>query len=304
MASPEYVAHQERLAALPKPPAPASLQEYRERIEQAMAGLPLAEGVKDEAVTMTVDGASVEGWWLRPDGVGDDSAVILYFHGGGFRIMSATADRPYGSQMASVCGCRVLTVDYRLAPEHKFPAAVDDAVVAYRWLVEQAGVDPAQVVIAGDSAGGGLTASLLVAIRDAGLPTPAGGVCLSPWADLTNTAGSYTTNAESDTLFGLTSATEASGLYLQGGDPKHPLASPVFADLTGLPPLLIHVGDVETLLDDAKALAAKAEAAGVPVRLEVYADMPHVWIRSYPAFPESVQAMQDVGAFVRERTGS
>src|SRR4051794_31766500 len=125
MASPEYLAHQERMAALPKPAPPASLQEYRQRIEQAMAALPLAEGVEDEAVTMTVDGASVDSVWLRPQGVGDDSAVILYFHGGGFRLMSATADRPYGSQLAAVAGCRVLSVDYRLAPEHKFPAAVD-----------------------------------------------------------------------------------------------------------------------------------------------------------------------------------
>jgi acetyl esterase/lipase len=303
MASPEYLEHQQRMAAMPRPPAPATLQEYRQRIEAAMASLPLAEGVTDEAVTMEADGAKVEGVWLRPAGAGDGSAVILYFHGGGYRLMSASADRPYGSHLAAACGCRVLSVDYRLAPEHPFPAAVDDALTAYRWLVGPGGVAPSKVVVAGDSAGGGLTAALLVAIRDGGLPTPAGGVCLSPWVDLTNSAETYTTRAERDTMFSLQSATDASGLYLQGGDPKHPLASPVFADLTGLPPLLIHVGDAEVLLDDARLLAERAEEAGVPVRLEIYDDMPHVWHRSYPAFPETVQAVEDVAAFVRERTG-
>jgi acetyl esterase/lipase len=302
MPSQEYQEFQQRMSAAPRPAAPASLAEYRERIEQAMAALPLAEGVTDEAVTLEAEGAPVGAVWLRPAGAPSDAPVLLYFHGGGYRLMSATADRPYGSHLAAACGCRVLSVDYRLAPEHPFPAAVDDALTAYRALLA-GGERPERIVVGGDSAGGGLTVALLVAARDAGLPQPAGGVCLSPWADLTNSSETYRTNAERDTMFGLPQATEAAGLYLQGGDPRHHLASPVFASLAGLAPLLVHVGDAETLLDDARTLAARAEEAGVPVTLSVYEDMPHVWHRSYPAFPEAVQAVEEVAAFIRKVTG-
>jgi acetyl esterase/lipase len=196
---------------------------------------------------------------------------------------------------------RVLNVDYRLAPERPFPAAVEDAVSAYEWALES-GTAASRIVLAGDSAGGGLTAAALVALRDRGLATPAGGICLSPWVDLTNTNDTYTTRASADKLFSLASATEAAGLYLAGQDPKLPLVSPVFADLSGLPPLLILVGDAEVLLDDSRVLADRATAAGVANELFVYADMPHVWMLSYPAYPEAAQAFDQMAAFVSRVT--
>jgi epsilon-lactone hydrolase len=292
MASTEFHALQEKMAAAPKPDPPANLNELRARIEATMDALPTADGVTVTPVDM--DG--VPGLMLVPEG-GADAPVILYFHGGGFRLASARAYRPYGSQLARACRARVLLVDYRLAPENPFPAAIDDAVTAYRWLRAQ-GQPAARIVIGGDSAGGGITASALVALRDAGDALPAGGVCISPWVDLTNSNESFKTRAEADKLFGPNQAAEATALYLGDGDPKQPLASPVFADLAGLPPLLVHVGDAEVLLDDAAALAAKARAAGVEVTHRVYPEMPHVWHLSYPAFPEAVEAVSEIAVFV------
>ncbi len=298
MASTEFHALQEKMAAAPKPEPPANLQALRDRIEAMMDGLPTAEGVTVSPVDM--DG--VPGLMLVPEG-GADAPVLLYFHGGGFRLASARAYRPYGSQLARACEARVLLVDYRLAPENRFPAAVDDAVTAYRWLRAQ-GQPAERIVIGGDSAGGGITAAALVALRDAGDALPAGGVCISPWVDLTNSNESFTTRVDADKLFSPTQAAEAAALYLGDGDPKQPLASPVFADLSGLPPLLVHVGDAEVLLDDSAALAAKARAAGVEVTHRVYPEMPHVWHLSYPAFPEAVEAVDEIAAFVRRVTGA
>jgi acetyl esterase/lipase len=198
-------------------------------------------------------------------------------------------------------GVIVVSVEYRLAPEHPFPAAVDDALVAYRWLLgDQRPAD--RVVVGGDSAGGGLAAALALRAGNEGLPLPAGVVCLSPWADLTNTAGSYTRCAESDALFSKLSADEAAGLYLQGADPADPLASPLRGDWRGMPPLFIQASQCEVLADDATGLAGNARRAGVDVELHLYADMPHVWQMHYPIFPEAVQAVDQVGAFVARVT--
>jgi acetyl esterase/lipase len=216
-------------------------------------------------------------------------------------MASALAYRSYGSQLAKAIGGRVLLVDYRLAPENPFPAAADDAEAAYRWALAQ-GTDPGRIVIAGDSAGGGLTAAALVAIRDRGLSTPAGGICLSPWADLTNSSETYTTRASVDKMFSLASATDAANLYLQGQDARSPLASPVFADLSGLPPLLILVGDAEVLLADSHTLAARASAAGVANEVFVYPEMPHVWMLNYPAYPEAAMAFDQMASFVARVT--
>jgi acetyl esterase/lipase len=296
MASPEYRAFQERMAAMPVPPPPANIQELRDRIDANMGQLPLADGTTAREIdTNGVRSILCE----RADGT--DDPMLVYFHGGGYRIASALAYRAYGSNLAKACRARVLLVDYRLAPENPFPAAVDDAVAAYRWVLDQ-GVPPARVVIAGDSAGGGLTAALLLASRARSLPPPAGGVCLSPWVDLTNTAASYETRAEVDKLFSRAAATEAAGLYLAGADPTDPLASPVFGDWRGLPPLLILVGDAEVLLDDAARLALVAREAGGDVEHVVYPDMPHVWQLNYPAFPEAVEAVERIGAFISRVT--
>jgi acetyl esterase/lipase len=298
MASEQFRALAERMAAAPPPPPEETLAEQRARIDTMMSGLPLADGVT--AVERTVGGVpAIE---CRPDGDFSGGPVVLYLHGGGFRIASALAYRAYASHLAQVIGARVVVIDYRLAPEHPFPAALDDTVSAYvALLAEVAG--PGDVVVAGDSAGGGLAASLVLAAQGRGLPLPAGVVCCSPWVDLTVTAASYTTNASTDRLFSRESATTAAAMYLAGHDPTDPLASPLHGEWTGAPPMLIQVGDIEVLLDDAHTLADRARNAGVDVTLHVEPEMPHIWPMSYPAFPEAVSAVDEIAAFVRRVTG-
>jgi len=296
MASEQFVAFQQKMASNPVPPPAKDIVELRSRIDGAMGQLPLADGTS----AVAVDANGVDAFLEKRDG-GDNDPLVIYFHGGGYRIASALAYRAYCSHFAARAGVRVLNVHYRLAPEDPFPAAVEDAVSAYQWALAN-GTPASRIVLAGDSAGGGLTAAALIAIRDRGLETPAGGICLSPWVDLTNTSETYTSRASADKLFSLASATEASGLYLQGQDPKLPLASPLFADLAGLPPLLILVGDAEVLLDDSRMLAARASDAGVPNELFVYPDMPHVWMLNYPAYPEAAQAFDQMAAFVSRVT--
>ena len=296
MASPEYLAFAAKQAATPPPPPPADLNELRARIETAQAALPLAEGTR----ATEVDAGSVAAILCERDG-GDEDPLFLYFHGGGYRICSALAYRSYGSHLARATKTRVLLVDYRLAPEHPFPAAVDDAVTAYRWALGQ-GNAPGRIVAGGDSAGGGLTAALLLAARAAGLPQPAGGVLLSAWADLANTAASFTTNAATDRMFSKEMADDAADLYLSGQDSTNPLASPALADWTGLAPILLHVSAAECLRDDSAAVAAVAEAAGVAVVHEEFPEMPHVWQLYYPAFPEAVDSVDKIGAFIASVT--
>lgn len=287
---------QEAMAARPVPPPPADIVEQRSRIDEAMAQLPLAEGTVAEPFIRS----GVPGIECRPVDLVDDAPILLYFHGGGFRIASALAYRSYGSHLAAVLGARVLLVDYRLAPEHKFPKAVDDCFAVWESLLAE-GIDTGRIVIAGDSAGGGLAASVTMhALADGVLP--AGVICCSPWVDLTVTADTYDTNAESDKLFSRTSAEEAAPAYLGAADPSHPIASPLFGDWNGAPPLLILVGDVEVLLDDSRRLADVASAAGVDVTLSVYPEMPHIWTMSYPAFPEAVEGVTEMAEFVARVT--
>jgi len=287
---------QEAMAARPVPPPPADIAEQRSRIDEAMAQLPLAEGTVAEPFVR----GGVPGIECRPVELADDAPILLYFHGGGFRIASALAYRSYGSHLAAVLGARVMLVEYRLAPEHKFPKAVDDCFAVWESLLAE-GIDTGRIVIAGDSAGGGLAASVTMhALADGVLP--AGVICCSPWVDLTITADTYDTNAESDKLFSRTSAEEAAPAYLGGADPMNPIASPLFGDWNGAPPLLILVGDAEVLLDDSRKLAEVATSAGVDVTLSVYPEMPHIWTMSYPAFPEAVEGVSEMAEFVARVT--
>ena len=296
MASEEFHAMQEAMAARPVPPPPADIAEQRSRIDEAMAQIPLAEGTVAEPFVRS----GVPGIECRPVELADDAPILLYFHGGGFRIASALAYRSYGSHLAAVLGARVLLVEYRLAPENKFPKAVDDCFAVWESLLAE-GIDTGRIVIAGDSAGGGLAASVTMhALADGVLP--AGVICCSPWVDLTITAGTYDTNAESDKLFSRTSAEEAAPAYLGGADPMNPIASPLFGDWDGAPPLLILVGDAEVLLDDSRKLADVAKAAGVEVTLSIYPEMPHIWTMSYPAFPEAVEGVTEMAEFVARVT--
>jgi monoterpene epsilon-lactone hydrolase len=223
-------------------------------------------------------------------------------HGGGYTIGSVKTHRELISRVSRAADARVLAIDYRLAPEHPFPAAVEDATAAYRWLLE-GGVDPTRIVIAGDSAGGGLTLAALVALRDAGNPLPAAGVCLSPWVDLEGVGESMTTRAEADPIVQREGLLEDAKAYLGDADPRTPLAAPLYADLTGLPSLLIQVGTAETLLDDSTRLAERARSAGVDVVLEPWEDMIHVWHFFASMLPEGQQAVDRVGEFIREHVG-
>lgn len=305
-------------AAMAKNPPPEfdSIQERRAHINNMLGQRPLADGT----VAQPVDAGGVPAIWVMPEALAGadnsdaNSPVICFFHGGGYRIGSAAGWQPFGSHLAKACGARVLLVDYRLAPEHPFPAAVDDAVSAYRWLIGKTdgsaagngtedgdappNVAPNKIILAGDSAGGGLAPATLLALRDQKLPLPAGCICLSPWSDLTNSGDSFTTNAETDLLFSRQAAQEAADAYLGDADPAHPYASPVFGDWNGQAPLLIQAGSIEVLADDARNLAAAASQAGVEVELKIFEGMPHVWHQAYPAFPEAVEAMEDIARFV------
>jgi epsilon-lactone hydrolase len=296
MPSKQFLAYRKEMAAKRESPTWQDLRGWRARIDDAMGQLPLAEGTA--AVAVSAKGVEA---FLQQGETESDDPLVVYFHGGGYGVASALAYRAYCSHLVKRAGVRVLNVDYRLAPEHPFPAAIEDAVSAYEWVLSQ-GTPASRVVLAGDSAGAGLTAGALVVMRDRGVPLPAGGVCLSPWVDLTNSAATYRTRADTDTGFSLASAKEAAALYLQRHDPRDALASPVFADLSGLPPLLILVGGAEVLLDDARRLADAAAASGVSAELFVYPDMPHVWMLHYPAYPEAATAFDQIAAFVARVT--
>lgn len=244
-----------------------------------------------------VDANGVPGIWFLPDEAED--GVMLYLHGGAYALGSVNAHREFLSRLTTAIGKRILAIDYRLAPEHPYPAAVEDAVTAYRWLLEQ-GIAPAQIVIAGDSAGGGLTLAALLALRDDGQPLPAGGVCISPWTDLALTGGSMREKADAELVLDRESLAMFAALYAGDQPLTNPLISPLYADLTGLPPLLVQVGTDEILLDDSLRFAQKAEAAGVEVELTVWDGMFHVF-HMFPFFAETREAVEEIARFLRER---
>jgi acetyl esterase/lipase len=232
----------------------------------------------------------------------DAGRVLLYLHGGGYAIGSMRTHRELISRLSRASAARGLGIDYRLAPEMPFPAAVEDTVTAYRWLLST-GVQASRIVIAGDSAGGGLTAAALVALRYLGEPLPAAGVCISPWVDMEGLGDSYNTNAKIDPMGGQQIIHNMARWYLGDRDRRTPLAAPIYADLSGLPPLLIQVGAAEVLLDDSVQLAERARAAGVDVAFEAWDDMLHVWHFFASVLPEGQQGIDRIGEFVRKHTG-
>ncbi len=245
----------------------------------------------------------VDGEWIDADGA-DPSAALLYLHGGGYVAGSVDSHRNLLGHLARAMGCRVFAADYRLAPENPHPAPVEDAVAAYRGLVGTEGFDPARVAIAGDSAGGGLTVATLVALREAGDPLPAGAVAISPWIDLEATGESAVTRAAADPMVSAGSLARIAALFVgDDGDLRDPLAAPLHAELGNLPPMLIHVGDAEVLLDDANRLAAKIDEAGGEAVLEVWPDMVHVWHGSAGYVPESDEAIARIAEFLQPRLG-
>jgi monoterpene epsilon-lactone hydrolase len=270
------------------------IEEQRAQMEENAGAMRLPA---DVSVT-PVDAGGVPAEWVVAGGTREQRAV-LYLHGGGYVIGSPRTHRDLTSRLSRACRARVLVPEYRLAPEYPCPAAVDDTVAAYRYLLA-GGADPARTVIAGDSAGGGLAVAALVALRDAGEPLPAAAVCISPWVDLEVAGESATTRAGADPMVDAVRLRENGRLY-GGDDLRAPLAAPLYADLTGLPPMLVQVGDAEILLDDAVRLAERAKAAGVEVDLEVWDEMIHVFPMFAGGLDEGRQAIERIGAWVEQR---
>jgi monoterpene epsilon-lactone hydrolase len=269
-----------------------SFPERRVEFERETSQMPVAQDVTFES--LQVNGIPAE--WAIPRGAVEDRA-ILYLHGGGYTIGSIKTHRGLVSYLSKAAGMRALLIEYRLAPEHPFPAAVEDSVSAYRWLLKE-GFDPAKIVIAGDSAGGGLTVATMVKLRDEGEPLPAAAVCLSPWVDMEGVGKSMTTRAEADPIVERGSLLEMAEAYLSGTDPRTPLAAPLYADLDGLPPMLIQVGTAEILLDDSTRLADRAKKAGVDVTLEPWEDMIHIWQFFASMLPEGRDAVDRIAGFL------
>ena len=270
-----------------------TVQAMRENFEQMTTLFPVAADVKCEPV----NAGGVKSEWVTAPGA-DAGRAVLYLHGGGYVIGSINTHRDLASRISRATKARVLLIDYRLAPEHPFPAAVEDSVAAYRWMLAQ-GLKPSRIAVAGDSAGGGLTVATLVAIRDAKLASPAAGVCLSPWIDLEGIGDSMKSKAAADPMVQREGLVEMAAHYLNGQDARTPLAAPLYADLAGLPPLLVQVGTAETLLDDSTRLAERARKAGVKVTLEAHEDMIHVFQVFAPMLDEAQQAIDKIGEFVR-----
>lgn len=243
-----------------------------------------------------VSAGSVDGEWVSPANPARDKA-ILFFHGGGFRLGSVSSHRDLIAQIALASGCRVLAINYRLAPEHRYPAALDDALAAYDWMLGQ-GLKPANITFAGDSAGGNLVLASMLALRDRKLPLPAAGVLMSPWTDLAATGASYISRAHADPIHQRPMILALARNYLGGhGDPYDPLASPLYGDFSGLPPLLIQAGDRETVLDDSVMIADMARAAGVDVDLQIWDGMIHVF-QMFAELPEARQAIASIAGFL------
>lgn len=244
-----------------------------------------------------VQEGSVCGEWLVPRALRSPS-VLLYLHGGGYISGSAALFRLISVRLCRLLGARVFSLDYRLAPEHPFPAAIEDAAAGYRWLLKN-GVSPRDIVVAGESAGGGLAFALLLALQRDGTPFPAGVVAMSPWADMEGTGESVVKN-QATCVMCAQNLPVLAALYLAGQPARTPLASPIYADLTGFPPILLQASGSELLLDDARRMHENAQAAGVPSRLSIYAGQPHGWHILYGILPEATAACREAAEFVQQ----
>ena len=274
---------------------PPSLAEFRAAFIPGDRLYPIPADV----LVTDVTAGGVPAHWLDAPGA-DPGRVLLFLHGGGFELGSVRSDGELAARLGRASGMRVLFPEYRLAPEHPFPAAIDDVLAAWRWLRTDQNLDAASMAVAGDSAGGGLATALLVATRDAGEAGPAAAVLMSPTVDLTSSGASMTERVDQDPISTPDLLRELAAGYLAGADPKTPLASPLFASLAGLPPLLIQVGTADLLLSDAERLAAAAAGAGVDVTRQGGDGLPHV----YPLLlgtPEAAQATEQTGKFLRTR---
>jgi epsilon-lactone hydrolase len=273
-----------------------TLAEMRKGWDDLFADVKPTVGAKSEKV----DAGGVKAEWITAPGASADRA-ILYFHGGGYVLGSIHSHRDMCERLSRAAQARVLALDYRLAPEHPFPAAVEDARAAYLWLLKQ-GLSPKRIAISGDSAGGGLTFASLLALKKHGDPMPACAAPLSPWVDLEGLGESMTTRDAIDPMVHKPMILQMAETYLGGANARDPLAAPLYGDLKGLPPLLIQVGARETLYDDAARIAGKAKQAGVPVEFDPWEGQIHVWQIFASRLDEGEKAIQKIGAFVHRHT--
>ena len=277
-------------------PPDYDIAQSRARFEKTAVFLGGAPDAKVEKV----DAGGVPSEWVMAPGC-DTGRAILYLHGGGYAIGSLNTHRRLAYDISAASAAKVLLIDYRLAPEHPFPAAIDDAAAAWRWLLQQ-GFAANRLAIAGDSAGGGLTIATLVNLRDKKLGLPACAVAISPWVDLEGLGNSITTRSAQDPMVQKDGLLWMAKMYLNGKDPRTPLAAPLHADLKGLPPTLVQVGTAETLLDDAIRIAEKMHAAGVDARLAIWPNMLHVFPLFAPVLSEGRDGCIEIGTFIRSKT--
>jgi monoterpene epsilon-lactone hydrolase len=292
MANTDINAVRELLRAKPRP---VGWSERRERLDAVGSAYPVARDIKCDAVA--AGGVPAE-WSLAPSS--DPTRVLMFLHGGGYCSGSIASHRSMVTETGRAAKMRTLAVGYRLAPEHPFPAALDDALAAYEFLLAQ-GIAPGRIAIGGDSAGGGLTLALMLRLRDSGRSLPGCGWLVSPWVDLQMTGTSLIEKADVDPLIQKVYLQELATAYLAGSDPAAPLVSPLHADLGGLPPLLVQVGSAETLLDDAVRITRRAAIADVPVTLEVWPHMIHAWHLWAAELADGRRAIASAGAFIHAR---
>lgn len=290
--SPEILAVLREFAATP---APESIEHERRMIDELCAPLDGLSGAR----VVSVDAGGVKATWTAYSEAPE--RTVMYLHGGAFTLASPWHYRGLLSHLARDANAEVLGVDYRLAPEHLYPAAHEDALTAYRWLLDQ-GHDPARLVIAGDSCGGTLTLAVAQRVRSEGLPLPAGLILISPWADLTNSGESYEFNAESDPWITKQDSDNTAVLYLNGTAQDDPSVSPLHGDLSGLPPMLIQTGGGEVLLTDSLELAEKVARSGGAVTLELWPHALHVWPLWASQLPEATEAISAMGRFAVDVT--
>ncbi|RCX09779.1 alpha/beta hydrolase [Extensimonas vulgaris] len=249
-----------------------------------------------------VDVEGIPAMWAIPKNSVQDRA-LLCSHGGGYVVGSMYTHRKLFGHIAKAVGCRALIVDYRRAPENPHPGPVNDMATAYRWLLEHEKLSPSHIALTGDSAGGALALTTIARIRELGLPLPAATMPMSPWAGWDTSGKTYDTNKDKDALVSRDTTEALGSLFIGNGDPKHPLANPLYTDYTGFPPIYIQVGDAETLLDDSLRIAERAKAAGADVRIDVYPEMQHVFQFLAGNAPEADESIQRMAAWVRPKIG-
>lgn len=274
----------------------------KQRVEESRAGFEQFAAMFQVAKDVKIDNVDVNGvsavWISTPEAVEEN--VVLYFHGGGYVFGSINTHKEFMSRISRVSNSRVLLIDYRRAPENPFPAALEDAITAYKWLIDSEGIKPENLIIGGESAGGGLTLATLLKLRDTGIPLPAAALVLSPWADLDMTGETIRTKARVDPLANPSDLFFLASLYVGEDDPKNPYISPLYGDLKGLSPMIIQVGSSEILLSDAERIAERAKAADVDVILDIWEDMIHMFQMFALWSPEGQKATEKLGKYIQK----